>query len=94
MENRKGQVKTHRKQSPVQLEHFEAIEKRLWNAADTVFKPAGRLIEVCETDPDALGGGGGGSVRKRVPACLVGLPHGAVAVLRGASLKQRRSGFL
>jgi type I restriction enzyme M protein len=36
MRNHKGQTRTDRKQSPVQLEHIEAIEKRLWNAADTL----------------------------------------------------------
>jgi len=36
MRNHKGQTRTDRKQSPVQLEHIEAIENRLWNAADTL----------------------------------------------------------
>jgi type I restriction enzyme M protein len=36
MRNHKGQTRTGRKQSPAQLEHIDAIEKRLWNAADTL----------------------------------------------------------
>jgi hypothetical protein len=36
MRNHKGQSKPDRIQGPVQLEHIEAIEKRLWNAADTL----------------------------------------------------------
>jgi len=36
MRNQNGQGKADRRQSPVQLEHIEAIEKRLWNAADTL----------------------------------------------------------
>jgi len=36
MRNQNGQGKADRRQGPVQLEHIEAIEKRLWNAADTL----------------------------------------------------------
>ena len=36
MQNQNGNAKTHRNTAPVQLEHIEAIEKRLWNAADTL----------------------------------------------------------
>ena len=36
MRNHNGQAKPNRGQGPVQLEHIEAIEKRLWNAADTL----------------------------------------------------------
>jgi type I restriction enzyme M protein len=36
MQNQNGNSKTHRITAPVQLEHIEAIEKRLWNAADTL----------------------------------------------------------
>jgi type I restriction enzyme M protein len=36
MRNHKGQAKPNRSQGPVQLEHIEAIEKRLWSAADTL----------------------------------------------------------
>jgi len=36
MRNHKGRSKPDRIQGPVQLEHIEAIEKRLWNAADTL----------------------------------------------------------
>jgi type I restriction enzyme M protein len=36
MRNHSGQGKTNHGQGPVQIEHIEAIEKRLWNAADTL----------------------------------------------------------
>jgi type I restriction enzyme M protein len=36
MRNHKGQANPERIQGPVQLEHIEAIEKSLWNAADTL----------------------------------------------------------
>jgi hypothetical protein len=36
MGNQNGQGKADRRQGPVHLEHIEAIEKRLWNAADTL----------------------------------------------------------
>ena len=36
MKNHKGQASPDRIQRPVQLEHIEAIEKSLWNAADTL----------------------------------------------------------
>ncbi len=36
MRNQNGQAKFNSSQGPVQLEHIEAIEKRLWNAADTL----------------------------------------------------------
>jgi hypothetical protein len=36
MKNQNGNSKTRRNSAPVQLEHIEAIEKRLWNAADTL----------------------------------------------------------
>ena len=36
MKNHKGQANPDRIQGPVQLEHIEAIEKSLWNAADTL----------------------------------------------------------
>ncbi len=36
MRNQNGQGKADRRQGPVQLEHIEAIEKRLWNAADNL----------------------------------------------------------
>ena len=36
MRNHKGRGSPDHSQGPVQLEHIEAIEKRLWNAADTL----------------------------------------------------------
>ena len=36
MRNHNGRGKPDRSQGPVQLEHIEAIEKSLWNAADTL----------------------------------------------------------
>ncbi len=36
MRRHNGQAKPNRIQGPVQLEHIEAIEKRLWSAADTL----------------------------------------------------------
>ena len=36
MRNHNGQAKPNGSPRPVQLEHIEAIEKRLWNAADTL----------------------------------------------------------
>ena len=36
MRRHNGQAKPNRIQGPVQLEHIEAIEKRLWTAADTL----------------------------------------------------------
>ena len=36
MRNHNGQRKPNRSQGPVQLERIEAIEKSLWNAADTL----------------------------------------------------------
>jgi hypothetical protein len=36
MRNHNGQLKPNRSPSPIQLEHIEAIEKSLWNAADTL----------------------------------------------------------
>jgi hypothetical protein len=36
MRHHNGQAKPNRSQGPVQLEHIEAIEKRLWAAADTL----------------------------------------------------------
>ena len=36
MRNHNGRGKPDRSQGPVQLEHIEAIEKRLWAAADTL----------------------------------------------------------
>ena len=36
MRNHNGRGKPDRSQGPVQLEHIEAIEKRLWSAADTL----------------------------------------------------------
>jgi type I restriction-modification system DNA methylase subunit len=36
MRNQNAQGKAGRRQGPVQLEHIAAIEKRLWNAADTL----------------------------------------------------------
>jgi len=36
MRNHNGRGKPDHSQSPVQLEHIEAIEKSLWNAADTL----------------------------------------------------------
>ncbi len=36
MKNHNGQARPNRSQGPVQLEHIEAIEKRLWAAADTL----------------------------------------------------------
>jgi len=36
MKNHNGQAKPNRSPGPVQLEHIDAIEKRLWAAADTL----------------------------------------------------------
>jgi hypothetical protein len=36
MRNHNGQLKPNRGPSPIQLEQIEAIEKSLWNAADTL----------------------------------------------------------
>jgi type I restriction enzyme M protein len=36
MRYKRGQDGPNRSQNPIQLEHIEAIEKRLWNAADTL----------------------------------------------------------
>lgn len=36
MQDQNSKSKTHRNNTTAQLEHIEAIEKRLWNAADTL----------------------------------------------------------
>jgi len=93
MRNKNAQDKADRKQGPVQLEHIEAIEKSLWNTADTLrsnsnyasneyFMPVMGLIFLQHAFSRYL-------AVKDVPPRLLGLPHGAVAVLRGAYLTRR-----